>query len=128
MSKIEFSDYFISVLSSIFSDFRPLHRGSPMASPQRNSPVSFSHSGHSTDSDSSSTRVQYLFSDVAHSKDLVTTLRCLRRDEDLCDIVLRVGSTSISAHKVVLAASSPYFKAMFAGKFSQTSMNVQSCW
>jgi len=41
--------------------------------------------------------------------------------------VLRVGSTSISAHKVVLAASSPYFKAMFAGKCSQSSINGLSC-
>ena len=96
-----------------------------MASPHRNSPVSFSHSGHSADNDSSS--AQYLFTDVAHSKGLVTALRFLRRDEDLCDIVLRVGSTSISAHKVVLAACSPYFKAMFAGKYSQTLINVQSC-
>jgi len=98
-----------------------------MASPHRNSPVSFSHSGHSTDSDSSIASAQYLFTDVAHSKDLVTALRFLRRDEDLCDIVLRVGSTSISAHKVVLAASSPYFKAMFAGKCSQSSINGLSC-
>ena len=98
-----------------------------MASLHRNSPVSFSHSGHSTDSDNSIASAQYLFNDVAHSKGLVTALRFLRRDEDLCDIVLRVGSTSISAHKVVLAASSPYFKAMFAGKCSQTLINGQSC-
>ena len=84
-----------------------------MASPHRNSPVSFAPCTHCSDS---STGPQFLFTDVAHSKDLVTALRFLRQDEDLCDIVLRVGSTSISAHKVVLAASSPYFKAMFAGK------------
>ncbi|XP_020610490.1 kelch-like protein 20 [Orbicella faveolata] len=95
-----------------------------MASPHRNSPVSFSHSGHSTDSDSSIASAQYLFTDVAHSKDLVTALRFLRRDEDLCDIVLRVGSTSISAHKVVLAASSPYFKAMFAGGLSESRQST----
>lgn len=93
-----------------------------MASPHRNSPVSFSHSGHSADSDSSS--AQYLFTDVAHSKGLVAALRFLRRDEDLCDIVLRVGSTSISAHKVVLAACSPYFKAMFAGGLSESRQST----
>ena len=86
------------------------------ASPHRNSPVSFANSSHSSDSDSSCSSAQYDFTDVAHSKDLVNALRFLRQDEDLCDVVLRVGSTSISAHKVVLAASSPYFKAMFAGK------------
>lgn len=88
-----------------------------MASPHRNSPVSFTHSSHSSDSDSNCAGPHYYFSDVAHSKDLVNALKFLRQDEDLCDVVLRVGSTSISAHKVVLAASSPYFKAMFAGKF-----------
>ena len=85
-----------------------------MASPLRNSPVSFSHS---TDVDSgSNSNLQYHFTDVAHSKDLVNALKFLRQDEDLCDIVLRVGGTNISAHKVVLSASSPYFKAMFTGE------------
>lgn len=87
-----------------------------MASPHRNSPVSFAHSSHSSDNDSNCAGPQYYFTDVAHSKGLVNALRFLRQDEDLCDVVLRVGGTSISAHKVVLAASSPYFKAMFAGK------------
>ena len=34
----------------------------------------------------------------------------------LCDISLRAGVTSTSAHRVVLAAASPYFHAMFNGK------------
>ena len=34
----------------------------------------------------------------------------------LCDISLRVGVTTLSAHRVVLAAASPYFHAMFNGK------------
>ena len=89
-----------------------------MASPHRNSPVSFAHSRHRSDSDGSIGRRQYLFTDVAHSKDLVTALKSLRQDEDLCDVVLKVGSTSISTHRVILAASSPYFKAMFTGKSS----------
>ena len=98
----------------LLSDSRPLQRGSPMASPLRNSPVSFSHS---TDADSgSNSNLQYHFTDIAHSKDLVNALKFLRQDEDLCDIVLRVGGTNISAHKVVLSASSPYFKAMFTGE------------
>ena len=87
-----------------------------MASPHRNSPVSFAHSPYQSESDSSIARRQYLFADVAHSKDLVIALKSLRGDEDLCDVVLKVGSTSISAHRVILAASSPYFKAMFTGE------------
>ena len=34
----------------------------------------------------------------------------------LCDISLRAGVTTLSAHRVVLAAASPYFHAMFNGK------------
>lgn len=95
-----------------------------MASPHRNSPVSFAHSPYRSDSESSIVRRQYLFADVAHSKDLVTALKSLRGDEDLCDVVLKVGSTSISAHRVILAASSPYFKAMFTGDLSESRQST----
>ncbi|XP_022795178.1 kelch-like protein diablo [Stylophora pistillata] len=95
-----------------------------MASPHRNSPVSFAHSPYRGDSESSIVRRQYLFADVAHSKDLVTALKSLRGDEDLCDVVLKVGSTSISAHRVILAASSPYFKAMFTGDLSESRQST----
>ncbi|XP_068726109.1 kelch-like protein diablo [Montipora capricornis] len=95
-----------------------------MASSQRSSPLSFAHSSPSSDNTNSFTGPQYHFTDVAHSKDLVNGLKFLRQDEDLCDVVLRVGSTSISAHKVVLAACSPYFKAMFAGGLSESRQNT----
>ena len=36
----------------------------------------------------------------------------------LCDISLRAGVTTLSAHRVVLAAASAYFHAMFNGKSS----------
>ncbi|XP_022089771.1 kelch-like protein 24 [Acanthaster planci] len=37
----------------------------------------------------------------------------LRHGNDLIDVVLTVGEKEIPCHRVVLAASSPYFKAMF---------------
>lgn len=95
-----------------------------MASPHRNSPVSFVLNSHSPDNDSYCSGQQYHFTDVAHSIDLVNGLKFLRQDEDLCDVVLRVGSATISAHKVVLAASSPYFKAMFAGGLSESRQST----
>lgn len=86
-----------------------------MAGPRGKSPLSFAHISPSRADEDSCPGPQYHFTDVAHSKDLVNGLKFLRQDEDLCDVVLKVGNISISAHKVVLAASSPYFKAMFAG-------------
>ena len=57
----------------------------------------------------------YLFSDVAHGKTFLSNLCILRQHEEFCDIVLVVGNTSITTHKVVLASCSPYFRAMFTG-------------
>lgn len=91
-----------------------------MAGPHKYSPVSFAQISPNRADEDSCPSPQYYFTDVAHSKDLVNGLKFLRLDEDLCDVVLRVGNISISAHKVVLAASSPYFKAMFAGQLNPT--------
>ena len=55
------------------------------------------------------------YTDIAHSKDLLSILQCLRSREELCDVILLIGYSRISAHKAVLAGSSPYFRAMFAG-------------
>ena len=57
------------------------------------------------------------YTDVAHPKELLSVLQCLRSHEELCDVVLLVGNSRISAHRAVLAASSPYFRAMFTGKY-----------
>ena len=56
------------------------------------------------------------YTDVAHSKDLLAVLQCLRSREELCDVILLVGYSRIPAHRAILAGSSPYFRAMFAGK------------
>ena len=44
----------------------------------------------------------------------------LRRDSVLCDVVIEVGKKKFRAHKVVLAASSPYFEAMFLSGMSES--------
>lgn len=41
----------------------------------------------------------------------------------LTDVVLEVGNDLFHAHKVVLAAASPYFKAMFTGGLRESDMN-----
>lgn len=41
----------------------------------------------------------------------------------LTDVVLEVGNELFHAHKVVLAAASPYFKAMFTGGLRESDMS-----
>ena len=40
-------------------------------------------------------------------------MNMLRQNDKLCDVTLRAGNETFHAHKLVLAAASPYFKAMF---------------
>ena len=44
-----------------------------------------------------------------------------RSSGDLCDVVLCVEKLELPAHKVILAAVSPYFKAMFTGKLAESA-------
>lgn len=47
-----------------------------------------------------------------------------RKDSKLCDIVLVAGEKRIKAHKLVLAAFSDYFSALFTGELSEKGQNV----
>ncbi len=40
----------------------------------------------------------------------------LRQLHQLCDVTIRVGTSDTVAHRVVLAATCPYFRGMFTGK------------
>lgn len=48
----------------------------------------------------------------------------LRQKEALCDVTLVVGGIRIPAHKVVLAAASSYFEAMFTAGMVESRENV----
>ena len=63
-----------------------------------------------------------MYVDNSHSVILLRRLSLLREHEELCDVELKVGKNSIclSAHKVVLAAVSDYFKAMFTTKMEES--------
>ena len=53
-----------------------------------------------------------LFTD-SHAKSILTTMNTLRKADTLCDITLKVAGQEFPAHKIVLAACSDYFCAMF---------------
>ena len=48
-----------------------------------------------------------------HSVKVLNSLNRFRCSGHLCDVTLKVGAKQFDAHKTVLAASSPYFEAMF---------------
>jgi len=48
-----------------------------------------------------------------HAASLLSQLSLMRMDRALTDTVLVAGETEVMCHRAVLAASSPYFQAMF---------------
>ncbi|CAF4438855.1 unnamed protein product, partial [Rotaria sp. Silwood2] len=55
-----------------------------------------------------------------HAKFLLENLNLLRKQKELCDVILIVGQNKIPAHRAVLSACSSYFKAMFTGELAES--------
>ncbi|XP_043285498.1 kelch-like ECH-associated protein 1B isoform X2 [Venturia canescens] len=55
-------------------------------------------------------------------KDAMKMMFMMRSHHMLTDVILEVGSELFHAHKVILAAASPYFKAMFTGGLKECEM------
>jgi kelch-like protein 20 len=53
-------------------------------------------------------------------KMLLEQISVLRKTNELCDVVLNVGVSKIRAHKIILSASSPYFRAMFCSELAES--------
>jgi kelch-like protein 20 len=48
-----------------------------------------------------------------HPKLILDQIQQLRRNNELCDVLITCGNLKINAHKIILSSSSPYFRAMF---------------
>ncbi|XP_041987584.1 kelch-like protein diablo [Aricia agestis] len=55
-----------------------------------------------------------------HPRAILGELSALRRHRELCDVVLNVASRKLFAHRVILSACSPYFRAMFTGELAES--------
>ncbi|KAK7485359.1 hypothetical protein BaRGS_00023458 [Batillaria attramentaria] len=64
------------------------------------------------------------FTIMKHPKEALEVMNALRRACKLCDVSLVVGTETLAAHKLVLAAASPYFKAMFTGGMREEEMTT----
>ena len=62
-----------------------------------------------------SSTCRHLYTSKTLTNSAFAVLEELRRDKQLCDVVIRVGANDCSAHRVVLAATCPYFRGMFTG-------------
>ena len=64
---------------------------------------------------------------VYHNRDNSNdAFECLAEFRDqglLCDLLLSVDNKEIRAHRIILAAVSPYFRAMFLGKLVESNQN-----
>ncbi len=62
--------------------------------------------------------------EVLPSTEILQGLSELREEGLLCDITLQAEGKTISAHRALLAAVSPYFKALFTGGFREDTQTV----
>ena len=70
--------------------------------------------------DCSPTRPKLSKTSDRHAKQILEQMNHLRRNNELCDVCLNVGNSRIPAHKIVLSASSAYFRAMFTGELVES--------
>ena len=69
-----------------------------------------------------------LISTSNFSTDAFSVLFQLRQEDNLCDISLKIGDETTRAHRIVLAAASPYFFAMFTGEMLERRQDEVSLY
>ena len=63
------------------------------------------------------------YKSINHLSERAAEMIRFRLNDDLCDVTITAGEGKIRAHKLVLAASSPYFETMFTGDFPESNQS-----
>ena len=61
------------------------------------------------------------FPSEGHSAEILRSTNTLRKQNLLCDVILHVEDRDFPVHRVILAACSDYFKAMFTNSMSEST-------
>ncbi|XP_066125438.1 actin-binding protein IPP isoform X4 [Saccopteryx bilineata] len=64
------------------------------------------------------------FSTDKHAQFILTQINKMRNGQHFCDVQLQVGKETFKVHRLVLAASSPYFAALFTAGMKESSKDV----
>ncbi|XP_053104084.1 actin-binding protein IPP isoform X2 [Hemicordylus capensis] len=59
-----------------------------------------------------------------HARLILAQINKMRCGQHFCDVQVQVGEEAFKVHRLVLAASSPYFAALFAGGMKESSKDV----
>ncbi|XP_072018150.1 kelch repeat and BTB domain-containing protein 2-like [Amphiura filiformis] len=59
-----------------------------------------------------------------HVPNMMKKFHTFQKQGHFCDVTINIGGRSFHAHKMVLAAASPYFEAMFLGVFVESSKST----
>lgn len=63
---------------------------------------------------------QALMASDRYARLILAQINKMRLRTDFCDVGLKVGGRIFRVHRLVLAASSPFFSALFSGGMSET--------
>lgn len=70
-----------------------------------------------------------MFETVNHSRSIISSLGEMQKVNQLCDVTLETeDGEQIRAHRVVLAACSPFFHAMFTSNLSESRNDLIKIW
>ena len=59
-----------------------------------------------------------------HQQELVHRLDLLRTNESFCDVTIKVKGKELKAHRVVLAAASPFFLTLLTSDMRESNEQV----